>query len=362
MAGQARRRIARAIEDHGPISFAEYMELALYGPAGYYEDPPVGPEGDFVTSPHVHPVFAELLARAVGEMRSALGDPRPFRLVEAGAGDGTLARQLLARLAAPVVYTAVERSTGARSMLDGIEGIVVTDDLPGDPHLILAHELLDNLPFRRARMTDTGPREIRVGLDAGGQLAEVAAAPDDDVRAAAAGLEPGEETVLPDGALAFVDDAAARLRRGYVLVIDYGDVGGPGGPAHGYRTHGLVEDPLDTPGGADVTAGVDFAAVAERARERGLTAFGPVTQHRALRALGFEAWVRGELERQHRLLDERTGLEAVRTWSGRSRATLLVDPAALGRFRWLVLATPGLPAPDWLEHAQEPATDPPPAP
>jgi SAM-dependent MidA family methyltransferase len=66
MQTSVRTAILQAIRSRGPISFAEYMELALYGAGGFYEDPPVGAEGDFVTSPHVHPVFGELLARAGG--------------------------------------------------------------------------------------------------------------------------------------------------------------------------------------------------------------------------------------------------------------------------------------------------------
>jgi SAM-dependent MidA family methyltransferase len=116
----------------------------------------------------------------------------------------------------------------------------------------------------------------------------------------------------------------------------------------------VVDDPLDTPGEADITAGVDVAAIAARAGSGGLTAFPVVTQHRALMALGFEAWVREELARQVSLLDERDGLGAVRAWTGRSRATLLADPASLGRFKWLLLASPGLPAPAWLETADAP--------
>ena len=79
--------------------------------------------------------------------------------------------------------------------------------------------------------------------------------------------------------------------------------------------------------------------------------FPSVKQHRALLALGFETWLREELERQTALLDEGDGLEAVRAWSGRSRATLLVDPSALGRLRWLLIASPGLPSPPWLDAA-----------
>jgi len=133
-----------------------------------------------------------------------------------------------------------------------------------------------------------------------------------------------------------------------VLVIDYGGVGEPGGPPHGYRAHRVVEDLLDDPGSSDITSGVDFALVAERARSHGLTAFPAVSQRHALTALGFEGWLRDELARQAELLDEERGIEAVWTWSGRSRATLLVDPSALGRIVWLVLATPGLPPPSFV--------------
>ena len=225
----------------------------------------------------------------------------------------------------------------------------MAEEIPAAPHIVLAHELLDNLPFRRVRMTEDGPREVRVGLGDGDRLEEVLAAPDAEGLERAAGLMEDDEVVLPDGALAFVDRLAAVLTDGMALLIDYGGVGSPGGLTHGYRSHRVTEDPLDEPGTADITSGVDFALIAERAQARGLVAFPSVTQRQALEALGFEAWARGELEAQHRMLDERDGLGAVRTWGARSRATLLVDPAALGRFRWLVLASPGPEPPAWLD-------------
>ena len=344
----------RAIGDHGPISFAEYMELALYGPGGYYERTPVGAGGDFVTSPHVHPIFATLLADAIRELRRALGDPEPLRIAEVGAGDGTLARQLIDRLRdIDLVYTALERSSGARDALATLDGVRLAESLQEDAHVILANELLDNLPFRRIRMSDDGPLEVRVGLDDDGRLHEVlvdaGGGADADALAAAEGLLSGEETVISEGADAFVGEVAAALRRGhgYALLIDYGAVGAPGGEAHGYRAHREVDIPLDEPGTTDITSGVDFAWVSRHAQEHGLIAFPSMTQFESLKALGFEEWVSTELQRQHTLLEARDA-EAVRAWSARSRATLLVDPAAFGRFRWLLLATPGLPAPGWL--------------
>jgi SAM-dependent MidA family methyltransferase len=338
MSQQVADAIRAAIRDHGPIGFDEFMELALYGPDGYYARPPVGPAGDFVTSPHVHPVFGVLLANAIRGLHIALGSPSPFHVSEVGAGDGTLARQLLEELAdLDVRYTAVEVSAGACAALGEIDGVEVATELGDEPHVVLAHELLDNLPFRRIR----GDREVRVGLD-GDRLVEV------DVPWEG---EPGPfdaETIVPVGASAFVDLLAETLARGYALVIDYGDVGSAGGEPHGYRGHRVVDDILADPGSTDITAGVDFALIAARAQERGLTAAPTITQRDALLALGFETWIRTELERQTTLLDAGAGLEAVRTWGGRSRATLLIDPAGLGRLRWLLLATPDLARPTWL--------------
>jgi NADH dehydrogenase [ubiquinone] 1 alpha subcomplex assembly factor 7 len=341
-----RDAIASVIRDRGPITFAEYMELALYGSGGFFEQPPIGPDAHFVTSPHVHPVFAELLGRAIVDLHGRLGEPRPFRVTEVGAGDGTLARQLVDQFRGlDVAYTAVETSPGARRALDAIEGIQVAERLEASPQLILANELMDNLPFRRLRGTASGTKEVMVGLD-GNRLIEHLGEPSsgDDVA-----LGDGEETVLPEGALASIEEIAARLARpGYALLIDYGGVGEPGGPPHGYRQHRPVEDLLDRPGSTDITSGIDFDLIATHAEEQGLIAFPSVTQRHALTALGFDRWVHEQLRGQAELLNRREGIEAVRAWSGRSRATLLVDPSALGRLRWLLLATPGLQAPSWI--------------
>jgi NADH dehydrogenase [ubiquinone] 1 alpha subcomplex assembly factor 7 len=341
-----RDAIASAIRDHGPITFAEYMELALYGSGGFFEDPPIGPDGDFVTSPHVHPVFAELLGRAIADLHSRLGEPRPFRVTEIGAGDGTLARQLVDHLPdLDMDYTAVETSSGARRALETIEGIQVAERLEGSPQLILANELMDNLPFRRLRGSTSGTKEVLIGLD-GDRLVEHLGdpSPGDDVA-----LGDGEEAVIPEGALASIEEIAARLAHpGYALLIDYGGLGEPGGPPHGYRAHRPVEDLLDRPGSTDITSGLDFELIGAHADSQGLIAFPSVTQRHALTALGFDNWVHEQLRWQAELLHRREGLDAVRTWSARSRATLLVDPSALGRLRWLLLATPGLQAPAWI--------------
>lgn len=345
------RTIADEIRRLGPMRFDRYMELALYAPGAYYDDPPIGagPVGDFVTSPHVHPIFAQLLAKAIRDLHEAMGRPDEVELIEVGAGDGTLLRALLPELAdLDARVTAVERSAGARAALATIDGVAVRDTMPdaGDPALILAHELLDNLPFRRLRSTGDGPREAHVGL-VDDRLVEVLEP--------VADLEPtdGDETVVPTGAASFVVEALAGPAPRAMLAIDYGSDRGSGGPAHGYASHRVVEDLLAAPGTTDITAGVDFGLLAQAAVAHGLRAFPTASQHDTLIALGFEDWLHTELERQQDLLDTGRGADAVRTWGGRSRAVMLADPAGLGRFRWFVAATPDVAEPTFLRAARE---------
>lgn len=347
--------IRRAVEDHGPISFAEFMELALYGPGGFYEEPPVGERGHFVTSPHVHAVFGSLLASGLSAMWERLGRPDPFDVVDIGAGDGTLAAQLLEGFhELPVRYTAVERSAGSRERLARLPvGVVaaleeVEQDLTG---CVVANELLDNLPFHRVRRTARGLVEVRVAVE-GERLAEVEAGCPPELEQATPDLRPGQEAAVSLEALELVRRIAGLLSRGYVLLIDYGDASGrPAGPVHGYRGHQVVAEVLAEPGSTDITAGVDFRAVSAEAARLGLTVLGPVDQRTALTALGYLRWSEQERARQADLLRGGEGSEAARTWAARSRASLLVDPAGLGRLQWLALATPGLPWPAWLEEA-----------
>jgi NADH dehydrogenase [ubiquinone] 1 alpha subcomplex assembly factor 7 len=351
-------RIRTAIREHGPITFDRFMAEALYGLGGFYEEVPVGERGHFVTSPHVHPVFSRLVGAALEQLWESLGRPVPFRLVEAGAGDGTMGREMVAGFARGGVelrYVAVEASSGARAALDAA-GLATAERLadlePLDPGVLVANELLDNLPFRRIRASGARLVELLVGLD-GDRLIEVEVPCPAELRSLAPELDDGAEAAVPIGALAFVDELAGRLLTGYALLVDYA-AGAPGGAeAHGYRRHGVVEDVLDDPGSADITAGVDLEAVAARARERGLTAFPAVRQADALRALGLDEWIRAERSRQGELLNAGRGSEAASAWDGRNRAALLMDDAALGRLRWLLLATPDLAMPDWLVVAAE---------
>jgi SAM-dependent MidA family methyltransferase len=376
-------RLRQRIEASGPISFSEFMEAALYDPDdGFYAGTPVGEAGHFVTSPHTSPMFGELLATQLQEIRALLGRPDRFTIVEAGAGDGTLGRQIVRALPASdraeTEYVFIERGTSARRALDDLtRGLGVRSRVGADIGMldagsvegcILANELLDNIPFRRARRTAEGLVEqmVALGSSAGpggeppfvlldgpliqrasdrraGTAAEGEAAMLNEIERAAS---PGQERVVPTGALEFVERAIRALRRGYLLLIDYAapdpedpleeTAASPGSVAvHGYRRHHVVADVLADPGSRDITAGVDFGILAGRASALGLSVWGPVLQRDALRALGYGEAMAALRDRQVEALDAGRGVEAARRYSDRNRAGLLVDPGGLGGFRIL---------------------------
>jgi SAM-dependent MidA family methyltransferase len=357
------RRVRAAIEDHGPIGFDEYMEIALYGPGGFFQTPPVGADEHFVTSPHVHPfVFAHCVRDALLDAWFAIGEPEPLPVVELGAGDGTFAEALssaFAELPAPrPAYTGVEITAGARDAL-GARGFATASalgEVDAFDGVVVANEVLDNLPFVPVRGRPDGPKEVRVGAR-GTSLVEIEV-PWSNASGPPRRLEPGEETTVPVGAFALLGALALALRRGYVLLIDYGSVEGPAGAVHGYREHREIADVLADPGGTDITAGVDVSMIADRARSVGLAAFEPVTQQVALRALGHDRWQQTMRATQTELQRAGRDAEAVRVWEERSRASLLTDPSRFGGFWWLVLATEGLPEPPWLARARTDAERP----
>jgi SAM-dependent MidA family methyltransferase len=171
--------------------------------------------------------------------------------------------------------------------------------------------------------------EVRVGVAADGAFVEVEA-PWARQSLRPPTLAEGHGSTVPVHAFALLDTVATRLRRGSVLLIDYGSPDGPGGAVHGYREHRAIADVLSDPGGTDITAGVDWTLVANHARACGFQVLGPIRQSEALRALGLARWERSMRERQSVLQRADRGSEAVRVWEARSRASLLADPSGLG--------------------------------
>jgi SAM-dependent MidA family methyltransferase len=353
--GDLKRRLIERIASTGPITFAEFMEAALYDPVeGFYARPPIGEEAHFVTSPHVSPAFGDLLARQLAESWELLGRPRPFTVVEIGAGDGTLAGHILAAvgavpdLAEAVRYVAVERSAGAREALTH-GGLEVHPDLRSAGSVtgcIFANEVLDNVPFRRVRNREGELVEVVVGAD-GDRLVEVERPAGGELLEATDGaIPPGQERPVSQAAGALVRDLAAGLDRGYAFLIDYGfGAGESPGPVHAYRDQDVLPEVLADPGSHDVTAAVDWEAIGAAALAAGLRVWGPVPQREALLALGFRMWSAGVRRRQAEAEEAGDWRTATRLYGERSKGTILIDPAKLGGLGVLALATEGLPPP-----------------
>jgi SAM-dependent MidA family methyltransferase len=345
-AGALADRLRSRISTEGPMPFDEFMEAALYDPAdGFFQRHVVGERGDFVTAPHLSPAFGVLVARQLDEMWDLLGRPDPFVVVEAGAGDGTLAGQILEFLPSPardvLRYVAVERGAAGRAALASLAVIVAEslDEVPAGPTgCVIANELLDNMAFRWVTRDEAGPKEIFVATGDDNEFVLVRRPPSrGDLAGWTEHLRAGQRRLVPEGAMRFVRGAASLFGRNYVWIADYGFTDGefPEGP-HGYRGHRLEADVLTDPGSRDITAGVDFGAVAQAAREAGLTVWGPVRQRDALLALGYGDLIDDARFRQTEAAAAGRALEATRIYSARNRASLLVEPGGLGDF--LVLA------------------------
>lgn len=348
-------RIRDEIARDGPITFARFMELALYDPdGGYYRAQTARPgrDGDFLTAPEAHPIFGAALSRAVADAWDRLGRPDPFVLREYGAGTGTLVLAILeglARerpdLAAVIGYDAIDverrRFDAIESRLadTGWDGVLVEGARTGEPvtGIGLGNEVLDALPTHRVVTRDGRLREVLVGIS-DGAFVDVEADPSTPALAARLGDEGvtladdqhAEICLAVDG---WVTEAAAGLRRGVLLLIDYGypaaDLYDPlrrrDGTLRAYLRHRVHDDPYVHVGRQDLTAHVDVTAVGRAATAAGLAHLGTTTQAEFLVGLGTE-------ELLHAIqADPATTMQDY--LAVRSALVRLLDPAAMGRFR-----------------------------
>jgi NADH dehydrogenase [ubiquinone] 1 alpha subcomplex assembly factor 7 len=276
-------RLKRRIEAEGPITVADYMQACLHDPEyGYYATrPALG--ADFITAPLVSQIFGVLLGAWAADVWTRMGSPPRVRLVELGPGDGTMMTDVLrAARAAPgfseaIEVVLVETSAPLRALqaekLPQARWINEIGELDSvAPLIVLANEFLDCLPIEQFVRTPEGRRARCIGLSEDGGLAFM---PDGD---AVSECSPAVKVFA--GELAGQIEAAG----GAALFVDYaGD--GQGDTLQALRRH-LKEDPLASPGEADLTARVDFGAFLKAARR--VRSFGPTSQGAFLAALGLE--------------------------------------------------------------------------
>ncbi len=359
------------IRRDGPLTFARFMEIALYDPTrGYYRSANARPgrAGDFLTAPEAHPIFGRAIARFAAAVHAAVGSPAAFTIRESGAGEGALAAPLvetLVRREAPetggvpprTVHYLVDEVDPRRveALGDRLSGLglapgtvtVAPDD--GEPieGLAIANEVLDALPTHRVVQRRDALREVRVGMSDAGHLVDVETDPStvaiaERLAAEGIGLADGQHAEICLAVDGWVARAAAGLRRGVLLLIDYGhpavELYDPRRRAAGtlatYLGHGVGEDPYRAIGRQDLTAHIDVTAVERAAASAGLDHLGTTTQDTFLARLGI-----GEL-----LVEEQTrpGVTMQSYLEARSALVRMIDPAAMGRFRVLAFGR-GLP-------------------
>ena len=287
----------RLIATTGPISLMHYMGEAN---ARYYASrDPLGQDGDFVTAPEISQMFGELIGLWCADIWTRAGRPQPVHYVELGPGRGTLARDALRAGArhgfSPQVHF-VESSPALRdAQLAAVPQAHWHDDLSTVPRtgtmLLVANEFLDALPVRQLVKAAQGWRERVVG--SGGHVF-VPLIGDRPMEAAVpeARREAEEGAIIETcpGAAAVMYETAGRLLRqgGAALFIDYGyDRPQFGSTLQAVRDHRKV-DPFTAPGEADLTAHVDFAALADIAQSREVKWLGTVPQGQWLKALGID--------------------------------------------------------------------------
>ena len=209
----------------GAIPFSEYMRLALYGDGGFYTTGGRAGRrgGDFITSPEVGPLFGTVIARALDAWWKELGSPSRFDVVECGAGPGTLARSILAAQSeclGAMHYVAVEISTSQRALHP--QGVESRETMPDGPitGVVLANELLDNLPFRLF-VFDGSWMEAFVSQASGGQFVEVLRTPAGAPSCLPLNAPLGSRAPIQDAAASWVSDCLSKIDHGRLLLFDY---------------------------------------------------------------------------------------------------------------------------------------------
>lgn len=378
-----REKIEQEIRERGPIAFSRYMELCLYDPElGYYSRnaDQFGKAGDFYTSSDVNAVFGRLLARQFDEMWRVLGSPGQIQLVELGAGRGLFAQDVLdwsekkfTGFFCALRYVLVESSPALRGKiqetlaprLDSGKAELRTSfsaapefspgrlaqchhaanepplfgpSAAGMPTITFANEFFDALPV------EILSREGSLRIDArDGRFFETWMQPSAEelefLDRHSVHPESGERIEVPLAAQHIMDQIITGLHRGFLVIIDYGYTreeqlaGGHRGTLKAIRQHSVSGNPYEAPGEQDLTADVNFTALAAAAEKHGMIVQRLITQSQFLLGIG-EASQFGDAFEDCRLPQERAKVAL--------QLKHLVTPAGMGESFQVLVASKGL--------------------
>jgi len=311
--------VKQKINAEGPISFRDFMEMALYYPGlGYYTSPgeKIGKQGDYITSPYFSNVYGSIIAKQLEEMWHVLGE-KDFTIVEYGAGPGHLCIDILNQLRSNkklyknLSYIIIEKSEAMRNeerknlCAAGLDKDITwcgsIEEIPPFTGCIIANEVLDNFSVHRVVMKENELKEVFVEYD--NEFIEV--------------LRPAHENLqdyfkhlkieLPDGFFAevnlqateWIKNISGSLRKGFVLTIDYGFLSAElyqsyrrSGTIVCYYKHTVNDLPYNNIGQQDITAHVNFSALDLWGKRNGLMNCGFTTQSQFLSALGLTEQLR----------------------------------------------------------------------
>jgi SAM-dependent MidA family methyltransferase len=295
-------RVSDRIRKDGPISFHDWMEMALYDARdGYYNRVDLrrwGREGDYRTSPERSPLFASTIASQFAEIYGELGSPESFMIVEAGAGAGDFALGILntisrrySDLFAACRYVVDEKSEDARNrcreklseFIDRVDFRRLSSfEAPIEKGIVFSNELLDSFPVHRVKRIGGQTVELYVGLSDSGEFHWQDCEPCSRVTTylEKSGID------IPDGHVAdlgidageWMLSAASVLKEGYIITVDYGsdskslyaDPGRRSGTLRCFSKHRLVDDPLSRPGEQDLTTTIDWTQIIRAGESGGL--------------------------------------------------------------------------------------------
>jgi SAM-dependent MidA family methyltransferase len=305
--------IKQRIHREGPVSFRDFMEMALYYPGlGYYDNAreKIGKGGDFYTSSNLTPVFGAMIGKQLEEMWRLTGEDN-FTIVEYGAGTGMLCHDILnylhdnSDLYKRVRYAIIEKSGPMREkektlLHEKVSWYNSIDELKGFNGCVLSNELLDNFPVHQVVMQD---ELMEVFVDYRDEFVELLKPAGGPLKAYLAELN----VTLPEGyraeinldAVRWIADIAVALEKGYMLTIDYGQLSDALYKPHRsrgtllcYHQHQINDDPYVNVGGQDITAHVNFSALCHWGTKNGLACCGLTNQADFLLALGFKDYLR----------------------------------------------------------------------